>query len=454
MVTQEVELPVTPTALLTRCVAEPYVFLLDGGSLASWGSGHALFAFRPRATLRVTAAGDAVVRADDTMSRCSGDPLVLLERFRSAWAPRVSAAPAPFAGGVVAALSYDLGRWIERRRWRTPTDADAPVVHAACYDWLLSYSYRHRRYQLASEACSRAQLERIAAKLRALADAPAPLAQPPSRAVVVPDFTREQFCAAVRAVLDYIAAGDVYQVNLAQRFVVNNPPSPAAMFAALQSHPMPFAAYVDGGDFALLSNSPECLLTLHGDRVATFPVKGTRRRATDPRVDELLVKELQTDAKERAEHVMIVDLERNDLGRICRTGSVEVEAFAGVSTFPSLHHLVSTVSGRLRPGTSVVDILRATFPGGSITGAPKIRAMEIIDEIEPVTRGFYTGAIGFMSAAQAVFNLTIRTALATAQGLTYHAGGGIVADSVPELEYEETLLKAAPFFAALTAEAA
>ena len=454
MVTQEVELPVTPTALLTRCAAEPYVFLLDGGSAASWGSGHALFGFRPRATLRVTAAGEAVVRTGAEEVHWSGDPLVLLERFRSAWAPRVSAAPAPHGGGVIAALSYDLRRWIERRDWRARTDSETPVLHAACYEWLLSYSYRHRRYQLASATCPPAELTQIARKLRARADGPAPISRPPDRAAVVPDLTKEQFCSTVRAVLDYIAAGDVYQVNLAQRFVVANPPSPVAMFAALQAHPMPFAAYVDAGDFALLSNSPECLLTLCGERVATFPVKGTRRRAPDPRADQLLITELQGDAKERAEHVMIVDLERNDLGRVCRTGSVGVSEFARVSTFPSLHHLVSTVSGRLQPGTSLVDVLRATFPGGSITGAPKIRAMEIIDEVEPVARGFYTGAIGFLTPAYAVFNLTIRTAVATSQGLTYHAGGGIVADSVPEKEYEETLLKASPFFAALTPRAA
>jgi len=267
----------------------------------------------------------------------------------------------------------------------------------------------------------------------------------------VSDFGKDRYLSAVRAVLDYIAAGDVYQVNLAQRFVVTDPPAPAALFATIQRrHPVPFAAYVDGGDFILVSNSPECFLAQRADKLATFPIKGTRRRGHDPFADEQLARELQDNAKERAEHLMIVDVERNDLGRVCRTGSVRVEEFARIQTFPTLHHLVSKVSGQLRPQVTLAEVLRATFPGGSITGAPKIRAMEIIDEIEPVSRSFYTGAIGFIDLdGDAVFNLAIRTAVATRQKLTYHAGGGIVADSVPIREYEETLLKAQPFFAAL-----
>jgi len=268
--------------------------------------------------------------------------------------------------------------------------------------------------------------------------------------------SREQYLAAVRVALDHIAAGDVYQVNLARRFVVSEPPAPATLFTALQrEHEAPFAAYVDAGDFVLVSNSPECFLTLRDDVVATFPVKGTRRRGVDTYSDRDLARELATDPKERAEHVMIVDLERNDLGRVCSYGSVRVEALAQVQTFPSLHHLVSEVTGRLRPPGSLSAVLRAAFPGGSITGAPKIRAMEIIDNLEPVSRSFYTGAIGFIAAhREAVFNIAIRTAIVTGRTMAYYAGGGIVADSVPAREYEETFLKSQAFFAALTAVAA
>ncbi len=456
MATQEVDLPVPPAALLTRCAGEPYVCVLDGGGPHSWGMGRALLGFRPRATLRIAANGEAFLH-DGSTHRWHGHPFDLLDRFCAAAAGHADPASGPLGGGVVAVLSYDLRQWVERLPGRARDDLALPVLHAAWYDWLLSYSYADRRYRLASSSCSAAELRAVAARLKALATQPVACA----RAGIAPlcvtaDVTQDDYLAAVRRVLDYIAAGDAYQVNLAQRFSVTRPPVPATVFAALQrQHPVPFAAYVDCGQFVLVSNSPECFLTVEGQTLATFPIKGTRPRGVDARADRALAAELRADPKERAEHVMIVDLERNDLGRVCRTGSVRVDEFARVHTFPSLHHLISRVRGELRPGTPLADVLRATFPGGSITGAPKIRAMQIIDELEAVRRGFYTGAIGFIRLdGRAVFNLAIRTAVVTPGSFTYHAGGGIVADSVPAREYDETLLKARAFFAALTAGAA
>ena len=452
MATQELELPVAPSELVSRCASEPFVCALDGGDARSWGIGRALLGFGPRATLCVSASGDALMR-DGHAHRWHGDPFELLDRFCAVAAD--AGAPEPFGGGVVAALSYGLRHWVERLPARAHEDVGLPVLHAAAYDWLLSYSYVDRRYQLASAHRSPAELREMAARLAALAAQPAPngsVRRPPRAS---PDVSEAEYLTMVHAALDYIAAGDIYQVNLARRFSVTHPPAPATLFATLQSqHPMPFGAYVDGGDFVLVSNSPECFLTLDGDGLATFPIKGTRPRGADAPADRALAAQLAIDPKERAEHVMIVDLERNDLGRVCRTGTVRVDEFAHVHSFPSLHHLVSKVSGRLRPGTRLADVLRATFPGGSITGAPKIRAMEIIDELEPGCRGFYTGAIGFIGCdGRAVFNLAIRTAVATPGKFTYHAGGGIVADSVPAREYDETLLKAQAFLAALTAAA-
>lgn len=455
MATQELELPVTPTQLVSRCAAEPFVCALDGGDVRSWTVGRALLGFRPHATLRVSATGDATMR-DGREQRWHGHPFDLLDRFCAAAAARARSAE-PFGGGVVAALSYDLRHWVERLPARAPDDLerahDLPVLHAAAYDWLLSYSYTDRRYQLASAHLSATELHQVAAHIAGLAARPLPhdpVRQPPRARADVSEAT---YLAAVRSTLDYIAAGDAYQVNLAHRFSVADPPAPAALFVTLQrQHPMPFAAYIDGGGFTLVSNSPECFLTLDGDRLATFPIKGTRPRGTDARSDHAVAAELRADPKEQAEHVMIVDLERSDLGRVCGFGTVRVDEFARLHSFPSLHHLVSKVSGRLTPGTRLADILRATFPGGSISGAPKIRAMEIIDELEPVCRSFYTGAVGFIGFdGRAVFNLAIRTAVATPGRFTYHAGGGIVADSIPAREYAETLLKARAFFAALTA---
>ncbi len=489
MGTQEVDLPVSPTELLLRCSDQPFVFVLDGGSAASWGTGQALLGFRPRATLQVMANGTARVYSDGVAQRWRGDPFALLERFCGAWAPPASRDP--LGGGVIAALGYDLRHWVERLPRRAPDALQMPVLHAAAYDWLLSYSYAERRYRLASSSRSAAELHSLATELAARA-ASAPLSGPfaatergnaesklPSsvpghgnREVefrvhpaikrcppVMSTFTKEEYHGAIAKALEYIAAGDVYQINLAQRFMIaasdGVAPAPATLFARLQhAHPMPFAAFVDAGDFVLISNSPECFLIRRQQQVTTFPIKGTCRRDADPQIDRALGRDLAMDPKERAEHVMIVDLERNDLGRVCRIGSVRVESFAQVRAFPSLYHLVSKVTGELRRGVTLAELLRATFPGGSITGAPKVRAMAIIDEIEPVGRGFFTGAIGFIGGGDAVFNIAIRTAVACGGWLTYHAGGGIVADSNPAREYDETLLKAEPFFAALTAGAA
>jgi para-aminobenzoate synthetase component 1 len=471
MVTQEVDLQLSPTDLLVRCADEPCVFALDGGDAASWGSGLARLGFRPRATLRVAANGAARVDTDGALQWWHGDPFALLERFCAEWAP--PHAGDGVGGGVVAVLGYDLRHWIECLPRRAPDDLQLPVLYAAAYDWLLSYSYADRRYRLASSWLPAPEVRRLAAELAARA-AREPLSRPRCEAErgadtrapagclvgtspsVVSNFTKAEYLRAVQKCLDYIAAGDVYQVNLAQRFASTIPVGVAqasvALFAALQrQHAMPFAAYVGAGDFALASNSPECFLTVRQQRVTTWPIKGTRPRAADPQCDAALADALCADAKERAEHVMIVDLERNDLGRVCRIGSVRVDAFARLHSFPTLHHLVSEVSGDLRPGVTLAEVVRATFPGGSITGAPKIRAMQIIDEIEPVARGFYTGAIGFIGGDDAAFNIAIRTAVASPGVLTYHAGGGIVADSVPTREYDETLLKAQPFLRALHA---
>ncbi len=444
MAMQEVELGLPPTALLARCAGERGAFVLDGGA-QSWGCSTALLGFRPRAVLRVDAEGAYV--DDGQVTRWQGDPFVLLERFRDHC--RATAGVASPGAVIIAALSYDLRHWVERlpdaHHGRTE-----PLLHAAFYDWTLRYSYADGRYRL---LCSTpAQTAAAAAEIHDRAAAPVHCAHGPSRLQY--EWAKEDYLASVAAALRYIAAGDVYQINLAQRFAVEAPPSPAVVFSRLQRHPMPFAAYVDAGDVVLLSNSPECWLTISERTISTFPIKGTRPRGIDKRRDARLAQELRCSAKERAEHLMIVDLERNDLGRVCRTGSVHVERLAAVETYPTLHHLVSKVSGEIEPGVSFADVLRATFPGGSITGAPKVRAMEIIDALEPVPRGFYTGAIGCMDlAGNAVFNLAIRTAMATTGRLTYHAGGGIVADSVPESEYAETLLKARPFFEAVSAPA-
>jgi anthranilate/para-aminobenzoate synthase component I len=252
--------------------------------------------------------------------------------------------------------------------------------------------------------------------------------------------------AGVRRILEYLRAGDAYQINLARRLTATLLPTPDppgwALFCRLQHEsPAPHAFWMVADDGAVVvGNSPERFLRLRPDgAIETRPIKGTRPHTTSPAA-------LAADPKDQAEHLMIVDLERNDLGRVCQTGSVRVEGFARTVSLATVHHLVSTVRGQLRPGVGLAALLRATFPGGSITGAPKIRAMEIIDELEPVARGPYTGATGWLGAAGDLdLAVAIRTALVRDGQLTLWVGGGIVADSVPEDELRETEVKARAF---------
>ncbi len=248
----------------------------------------------------------------------------------------------------------------------------------------------------------------------------------------------------MRRVLEYIAAGDVFQVNLSQRFVARGRPDPLDLYLRLKAKsPAPFAAYLGWDDLAVLSASPEWFYQTRGDLLVTRPIKGTRPRGRDAEEDAGLAGELRASPKDRAELTMIVDLERNDLGRICRYGTVRVIDPLTVESFAQVHHLVATVEGRVRSGAGPIDVVRAVFPGGSITGAPKIRSMEIIDELEPARRSLYTGAIGYFSrGGTSAFNIAIRTMLVEGERVSFQVGGGIVADSDPEAEYRETLHKA------------
>ncbi|MBI5685839.1 MAG: aminodeoxychorismate synthase component I [Verrucomicrobia bacterium] len=258
------------------------------------------------------------------------------------------------------------------------------------------------------------------------------------------NLTREEYEHAIRRILDYIAAGDVYQINFSQRFRARTVAGPEMLYHALRTaNPAPFAAYLDCGVGQVLSSSPERFLQIRGRSIQTRPIKGTRPRTGNEQADQKAARELMMSAKDQAELLMITDLERNDLGRVCEFGSVHVPELVTLESYATVLHLVSTVEGRLADGVTAVDAIRACFPGGSITGAPKIRAMEIIDELEPSARGVYTGAIGYLGFnGVADFNIAIRTMVYQDGAVHFHAGGGIVADSEPALEYEETLHKA------------
>jgi para-aminobenzoate synthetase component 1 len=391
------------------------------------------------------------------------DPFNLL---RIAPAGRVRRTPGlPFVGGAIGFLGYGFRRYVERLPGRPPDPLNQPDAWFGVYDGAVIFDHAEGRIALvaagSSEGSARQREIRAAARLeemRELMDRVG--AQRATRSgsrrslavagahAVTP---RAEHKRRIVRALDYIGAGDIYQVNLSHRIECPVRLDPIELFRDLSlRNPAPFAAFLDTGRFKVISASPERFLALHGRRASSSPIKGTRPRGRGADEDGRLVQELLGSAKDRAENVMIADLVRNDLGRVCEAGSVHVEKLCGLESFATVHHLVSTIAGRLRPDRDRVDLLRALFPGGSMTGAPKVRAMEVIDELEQEERGIYSGSIGYLSLDGGMdFNIVIRTILCLEGKAHYRVGGGIVADSDPEAEYRETLDKGRALLEAL-----
>jgi len=334
-------------------------------------------------------------------------------------------------------LSYDLGRQIEAVPSLAEDDLGLPPLALGRYDAWLEFDHERGTVELHGEGSG----ERLVRALRE--DAPALHDTPVGR--WESSLPRHRYERAVERAIDYIRAGDVFQVNLSQRLGASWRGDPFALYARLrETSPAPFMALVRLGGADIVSASPERFLAVRGDRIETRPIKGTRPRGADPASDVRLGAELEASEKDRAENVMIVDLARNDLGRVARYGSVAVDRLFALEPHPGVHHLVSTVSARLRAGLGPADIVRATFPPGSVTGAPKVRALEIIDELEPVRRGPYCGAIGWIEpGGDLELSVAIRTFVAAEGRLHLHVGGAVTADSSPAAEWEETMHKAA-----------
>ena len=369
---------------------------------------------------------------------------------------------------VAGYIGYDYGAVLEHLPPTRYDDLALPDVVLGRYDWVIAWDQQAGAAWLVSRGGPerrRMVLERLAsAEARSARHAPA--GEPWPRGAAAPayasdaaadiglrsTFTHRGYLNAVAKVREYIVAGDIFQANLSQRFQAPLREQPFDLYRRLRRrNPAPFAAYLAFDDLTVLSASPERFLRLDPDgQVETRPIKGTRPRGLGPMHDAALGRALAESVKDRAENVMIVDLLRNDLSRVCRPGSVRVPELFALEQHPTVHHLVSTVLGVLEPGADAVDLVRAAFPGGSITGAPKVRAMEIIAELEPTRRGVYCGSIGYLSATGAMdTSIVIRTFVLRDGELYFQAGGGIVADSDPELEYRETLDKAAGLIATL-----
>jgi para-aminobenzoate synthetase component I len=388
------------------------------------------------------------------------------------WLRKMRAEPLPglppFQGGVAGYIGYDYGAVLERVPPTRYDDLALPDVMLGVYDWVIAWDHQAGAAWLISRGepeRRRMVLERLSSgEPRAAcpvtaadawprgAGAPAYVSDAAADIGLRSTFTHRGYLDAVGKVREYIVAGDIFQANLSQRFQAPLREPPFELYRRLRRrNPAPFAAYLAFGEVTVLSASPERFLRLDPDgQVETRPIKGTRPRGLGPMHDAALGRALAESVKDRAENVMIVDLLRNDLSRVCRPGTVRVPELFALEQHPTVHHLVSTVLGELEPGADAVDLVRAAFPGGSITGAPKVRAMEIIAELEPTRRGVYCGSIGYLSASGALdTSIVIRTFVLRDGELYFQAGGGIVADSDPELEYRETLDKAAGLIATL-----
>jgi para-aminobenzoate synthetase component 1 len=457
----------SPLQALGAVDREPHTLFLESGGPIASGARWTLLAFDPAWRLEVR--GGALWKIDGgTSTVVSGHPMTALARV---WPERVEYEEEwvglPFVSGLAGFLSYDLKDCLERYPGRARRESSVPDLSLGFYDVAFAWDRERGEGWAVSTGLSApdagAREERARARLEAqwrrivggsLHEASAASVAPAGApSPLLSNFTRDEYLRTVERALEHIAAGDIYQVNLAQRFRLLRPPSPPALYHSLRAEsPAPFSSLLTTPGGGIVSSSPERFFTIDGDRIETWPIKGTRPRGANVAEDEALAAALLASAKDRAENVMIVDLERNDLGRICEIGSVRVPSLCEVASYANVHHLVSRVEGRLREDAGPVDVIRAMFPGGSITGAPKIRAIEIIDSLEPTRRGVYTGAIGYWDLSGACdFNIAIRTIVVEGGEASFHAGGGIVADSTPEGEYEETLVKARGMMRALSA---
>ncbi|HEX6996944.1 MAG TPA: aminodeoxychorismate synthase component I [Gammaproteobacteria bacterium] len=433
-------------ALLGR----PWAVFLDSGPAAGHPDArYDVFACDPYVTL-TTHGGVTEIASRLGVERSARDPLDLL---RERLGPPVPPVPGlPFAGGAVGYVAYDYARRLERLPARTVNDVAMPDVAFGLYDWAAVVDHRERRAWLVGQGRDERTFARWDALVERLERAAAPrggsfeVLEPPRS-----DFDRESYGAAFRRVQAHIRAGDCYQINLTQRFAARVAGDAWLAYGRLRRlNPAPFAAFLDLPDGAVLCSSPERFLRVRDGRVETRPIKGTRARDPDPRRDRLLTEQLRASAKDRAENVMIVDLLRNDLGKSCAPGSVRATRLFDVESFATVHHLVSTIEGRLAAGKDALDLLRGCFPGGSITGAPKVRAMQIIEEVERHRRSVYCGAIGYVAADGGMdMNIAIRTMVQHAGHVYAWAGGGIVADSEADAEYQESLDKLAALLAVL-----
>jgi anthranilate synthase component 1 len=458
----------TPVSAYLKLRGELPSFLLESaeqGRLGRWS----FLGFRPRATLRwsdgILSEWGEGARPGDEPERTSevADPYGAVADYLERYDIASPEALPPFAGGAVGFFGYDLVRTVETTLGEpNPDPVGLPDMALMISDVLIAFD--HHKHELSVyvnafvedggiDAAYERAVETIAYVRERLKE-PVPVPEPREPGAEI-DFesnvTREQFEATVARIVEYVHAGDAFQVVPSQRFSAETPVEAFSIYRGLRVvNPSPYMYFLDFGDFEIAGASPEPLVKVTGDRVETRPIAGTYPRGADEEEDRKQAEALLNDPKERAEHVMLVDLGRNDLGRVCEYGSVSVDEFMIVETYSHVFHIVSQVSGRLREGIGPMDVLRATLPAGTLSGAPKVRAMEIIDELEPDKRGPYGGAVGYLSYTGDLDTaIHIRTVVVKDGRAHVQAGGGTVADAKPAYEYNESVNKAKAVFRAV-----
>ena len=456
----------TPLSTFIKLAQGPYSYLFEsvhGGE--KWGR-YSIIGLPCANVLRISEHDVTLLHKGEVIeSVTTDDPLTWIEQFQARFrAPELDELPR-FSGGLVGYFGYDTVRYIEPRlqEFDKPDLLDCPDILLMVSDEVLVFDNLAGSVQLivnldpAEENAweqGQSRLSELAAQLREAASdyrASGSVLSPVKESDFVSGFTREGFEAGVDRIKDYIVEGDAMQVVLSQRMSIPFAAPPLDLYRALRSlNPSPYMYYLDLGDFHVVGSSPEILVHLEDDVVTVRPIAGTRPRGKDEAEDVALEADLLADPKELAEHLMLIDLGRNDAGRVSEIGSVELTEKMLIERYSHVMHIVSNVTGRIRQGMSAIDVLRATFPAGTVSGAPKIRAMEIIDELEPVKRGVYAGAVGYLAwSGNMDTAIAIRTAVIKDGTLHIQAGAGIVADSVPANEWEETMSKGRAIFRAV-----
>ena len=447
---------------------EPHSFFLDSGMDAPRLGRYSFVGSQPFLIFR---SNGTSLQLDwgDRIEQRSGNPFDALREILNRFQSQPLSGDLPFIGGV-GYFGYPLRCFIEELPSTTHDDLKLPDCYFAFYDTIVAFDHlSNAAYLCRSDAGvgyanrHQQQVERLRSILQSKTHCSqhrcevlrfnfSDFTKYPIRS----NFSKTDYLSTVQRAKAYIASGDIYQVNLSQRLSTSTDLPPAELYVRLrQLSPVPYGAYLHCGDFHILSASPERFLHFSPScrTVETRPIKGTRPRGLTPELDRKLATELLHSEKDLAELLMIVDLERNDLGRVCEIASIHVPERVALESYSNIHHLVATVRGTLRSDADRIDLLKSCFPGGSITGAPKIRAMELIDELEPTNRGVYTGAIGYFGFDGTMdLNIAIRTCILKEGRAYFHVGGGIVADSEPDAEYQETLDKASSWLAVLAGD--